>query len=136
MMKYSSIPQEKHLYLFWFCFIFQETTTILVITQADKITVSDGELAAAKGKNSKNDSDEETKKKIKKKKLEDIAQFTAQHLKMKDAWERIVILSNYSVETAGDDQHHEIHRNHEIDKNMCRLWKKMLQRQYYRQFEK
>ena len=54
---------------------------------------------------------------------------------MKDAWERIVILSNYSVETAGDEDK-DIHRNHEIDKNMCRLWKKMLQRQYYRQFEK
>ena len=108
---------------------------MLVITHADKITVSDTELAAEKTNNSSRGSDEEIKRILKKKKLEDIAQFTAQNLKMKDAWERIFILSSYSVETAGDEDK-DIHRNHEIDKNMCGLWKKMLQRQYYGQFEK
>ena len=117
------------------CFFFQETTTILVITHADKITVSDRELAAEKKKNSSGRSDKEIKVALKEKKLDDIAQFTAQHLKMKGAWERTVILSSYCDETAGD-RHHDIHRNHEIDKNMCRLWEIMLQRQYYRQFEK
>ena len=109
-----------------------ETTAMLVITKVDAMTVSDKELEKA----SQSSGDKEIKRKeLIKKRIDQTTYDTASKIKMANVWERTKQLSCYSDATAGDENH-KITRNHDIDRDMCELWEKILQPQYYKQFQK
>ena len=120
-----------------------ETTTFVILTHSDKVTLTEKEIDKVKEDASLNSIKDEKKRQMKidelkekkrKEKLEIMANNVATCLKMKDVTERIVKVSNYSKETAGDEEG-DIKRNHVIDKQMCELWDKMLKPAYYTRFK-
>ena len=111
---------------------------MLAITHVDKVTATDqavmNEIAKLGGSDD-NKIQQKIREKLKQDKIDFVTKNTAKELKMENVWQRMVQLSNYSVDTSMDENR-EIKRNHKIDKDMCKLWNKMIQPQYYTHFEK
>ena len=125
--------------LYRFVSVISETTTFVVLTHADKMKVLDkdidlGSLSSVEDESERLEKIREMKEKKRKEKLHAAANSAATYLKMQGVTERMVKLSCYSCETAGDEDF-DIQRNHLIDKQMCKLWAKILEPDYYKQFK-